>query len=98
VNRGVLWWVGVILFMSMLGAGMVALTAQLVAVSVREQTDEHEISSLREALLNHTQAPAATDLTPQAARGVQSVICEGAYWLITYTDDTSSVTDGPCRV
>jgi hypothetical protein len=32
-------------------------------------------------------------------RGVKSVTCkDDGTWLITYTDDTTSTTDGPCRV
>lgn len=32
-------------------------------------------------------------------RGVKSVTCQAdGTWLITYTDDTTSTTDGPCRV
>lgn len=32
-------------------------------------------------------------------RGIQSITCESdGSWLITYTDSTTSTTDGPCRV
>jgi len=32
-------------------------------------------------------------------RGVKSVTCQDdGTWLVTYTDDTTSTTDGPCRV
>lgn len=46
------------------------------------------------------QGPAGVDGVDGAdGRGVVSVTCEAdGSWLITYTDDTTSTTPGPCRI
>ena len=43
--------------------------------------------------------PGADGADGKDGRGVKSVTCQpDGSWLVTYTDDTTSTTDGPCRV